>query len=79
MRWFLFVIVLLAQGASAYGPYKAELVRVVDGDTIDVTIELCHLKHHDHSPKFWKEVERAVPDYLEFREWLKTNGRSLAV
>lgn len=40
MRWFLFVIVLLAQGVSAYGPYKAELVRVVDGDTIDVTIEL---------------------------------------
>jgi hypothetical protein len=35
MRWFLFVMLLLAQGASAYGPYKAELVRVVDGDAID--------------------------------------------
>jgi endonuclease YncB( thermonuclease family) len=40
MRWFLFTMLLLTQGACAYGPYKAELVRVVDGDTIDVTIEL---------------------------------------
>lgn len=40
MRRFIFGMLLLAQGASAYGPYKAELVRVVDGDTIDITIEL---------------------------------------
>lgn len=35
--------------------------------------ELCHLKHHDHSPKFWKEVERVVPDYQACKEWLKVN------
>lgn len=33
-------LLLVSAMASAYGPYKAELVRVVDGDTIDVTIEL---------------------------------------
>lgn len=42
-----------------------------------VVHELCHLIHHDHSPKFWREVERFMPDYLECKEWLKHNGARL--
>ena len=38
-----------------------------------VVHELCHLKQHDHSPKFWTLVERVVPDYESCKEWLKKN------
>ena len=44
-----------------------------------VVHELCHLKKHDHSPKFWKLVERVLPDYLDCKEWLKENATKLAL
>ncbi len=44
-----------------------------------VAHELCHLKHHDHSPKFWKAVERLIPDYANCREWLKQNGNFIQI
>jgi endonuclease YncB( thermonuclease family) len=48
MRWFLFVMLLLAQGASAYDPYKAELVRVVDGDSLaDALLATGHARVYD--------------------------------
>jgi len=42
-----------------------------------VVHELCHLIHHDHSPKFWREVERIIPDYGECKTWLKQHGVNL--
>jgi predicted metal-dependent hydrolase len=29
--------------------------------------ELCHVKEHNHSPKFWALVAQAVPDYARMR------------
>jgi len=37
--------------------------------------ELMHLKRMDHSPKFWKLVAEACPDYQEARRWLRKAAR----
>jgi predicted metal-dependent hydrolase len=39
--------------------------------------ELMHLRRMDHSPKYWKLVAAACPDYERARQWLRTNGRAL--
>ncbi len=33
--------------------------------------ELCHLRERNHSPKFWAEVERILPNYKQLRRELK--------
>lgn len=45
-----------------------EVVRYV------VVHELAHTRYKNHSPLFWKEVERYEPRYRERRKWLKENG-----
>ena len=32
--------------------------------------ELCHLHHANHSPAFWQEVKRAMPDYKHWHDRL---------
>lgn len=39
--------------------------------------ELAHLVHADHSPAFWAEVRRALPEYKVHDEWLRTHGETL--
>jgi predicted metal-dependent hydrolase len=41
--------------------------------------EACHLVHMDHSPRFWRLVERHVPDYHGPRRWLRRHGGTLVL
>ena len=41
--------------------------------------ELCHLLRNDHSPEFWSEVVRVMPDYQICRDWLRENSTSLVI
>jgi hypothetical protein len=36
--------------------------------------ELCHLREMNHSTRFWREVERAFPDYRTAERWLKQHS-----
>ena len=44
--------------------------RIVDYVVIH---ELCHMLEHNHSPKYWKHVQRHVPDWQAYRLWLREN------
>ena len=41
--------------------------------------ELCHILHHNHSPAFWKAVEKYCHDYRDCSVWLKINGGRLEI
>ena len=42
-----------------------------------VVHELCHRLEMNHSPAFWAQVERVLPDYRQRRKWLKDFGGGL--
>jgi predicted metal-dependent hydrolase len=39
--------------------------------------ELMHVRRMDHSPKYWRLVAAACPEYQAAREWLRRNGPAL--
>jgi hypothetical protein len=39
--------------------------------------ELAHRRQMNHSEKFWQEVERLFPDYLQAERWLKQHSNLL--
>jgi len=39
--------------------------------------ELAHLREMNHSPRFWREVERLCPGFAEAERWLKQHGALL--
>ena len=41
--------------------------------------EVCHLQVLDHSPRFWRLLERHWPDYRRDRDWLRRNGATLVL
>lgn len=49
---------------------------MLSGELIDYVIchELAHLRQHNHSPAFWREVEALYPDYRSARGRLRREG-----
>ena len=39
-----------------------------------VVHELCHLLEHNHSPKYWRIVEKIIPNWKNYRDWLRHNS-----
>ncbi len=52
---------------------------MVPSSVVDYIIihELMHLREMSHSPRFWKFVEMAFPQYRESEDWLKTHHSEL--
>ncbi len=42
-----------------------------------VVHELCHLRHMNHSPRFWGLLDEAWPTRREQQEWLRRHGAEL--
>ena len=55
------------------------LLMLCPEDVLDYVIvhELCHRKELNHSPRFWAEVERILPEYRKPLKWLRTEGPAL--
>jgi len=48
-------------------------------DAMDYVVahEVAHLKHMDHSQRFWKQCEALCLDYKSGKKWIRTNGHEL--
>lgn len=57
------------------------LIMLAPNRMVDYVVihELCHLIHHDHSPNFWHQVARVMPDYQHCREWLREHSATLII
>lgn len=55
------------------------LLMLAPEEVRDATVvhELCHRRHMDHSPAFWREVLRYDPDNQKARRWLREHGSAL--
>jgi len=55
------------------------LLMLAPSEVLDYVIvhELCHRLEMNHSPAFWANVERLIPDYKMHRQWLKDHGGEL--
>ena len=44
-----------------------------------ITHEMVHLKYPNHSAEFWNELDKKMPNYREFENWLKENGVKMSL
>lgn len=51
-------------------------LRVVD---YVVVHELAHLEEKNHSERFWNKIKTMLPDYMQYKDWLKENRHLLDI
>lgn len=44
-----------------------------------ITHELVHFKYPNHSSDFWNELDKKMPNYREYENWLKQNGVKMSL
>ena len=44
-----------------------------------ITHEMVHLKFPNHSAEFWNELDKKMPNYREYENWLKRNGVKMSL
>ncbi|MBT89016.1 MAG: metal-dependent hydrolase [Spirochaetales bacterium] len=44
-----------------------------------VVHELAHIEIREHSNRYWLEVEKMMPDYLKYENWVNDNGHICAM
>ena len=44
-----------------------------------ITHEMIHLKYPNHSSDFWNELDKKMPNFREYENWLKQNGVKMAI
>ena len=58
--------------------WKCAMAPVLVLDYI-ITHEMVHLKYPNHSPEFWNELDKKMPNFREHENWLKANGVKMAL
>ena len=55
------------------------LLMLAPPEVVDYVVvhELCHRLEMNHSPRFWANVARVLPDYAQRRKWLREHGGAL--
>lgn len=55
------------------------LLMLMPPEVLDYVVvhELCHRKEMNHSPQFWAEVRKVLPDYEKQKLWLKEHGNEI--
>lgn len=65
-------------GGSINLHWKAIMAPVAVLDYI-IVHELVHLIHPNHSPEFWNELDKVMPDYRVHEAWLKSYGVKMSL
>jgi predicted metal-dependent hydrolase len=80
MKFMLVVLITMGSPVRRHGGVKMGII-MAPHHIVDYVVvhELCHLKHPNHSPNYWRFVKREIPDYDRCRQWLRVHEGELVI